>query len=79
MSKFLTRRQSLMGLAAAATLVFRRGALAQPAGGEATLRIGVLGVMRGPAASWGLVNKYCAEVTAQMYNEQGGVEVAGKR
>ena len=79
MSKFVTRRQSLIGLATASTFLSRRHALAQAAGGEAGLKIGVLGVMRGPAASWGLVNKYCAEVTAQMYNEQGGVEVAGKR
>ena len=35
--------------------------------------------MRGPAASWGLVNKYCAETTAEMYNQQGGVEIGGER
>ena len=27
------------------------------------------------AASWGLVNKYAAEATAQMYNEKGGVKI----
>lgn len=43
------------------------------------LKIGVLGVMSGPAASWGLVNKYCAEATAQMFNEKGGVEIDGKK
>ena len=50
-----------------------------PAAGGKVLKIGVLGVMRGPAASWGLVNKYCAEATAQMYNEQGGVEIGGEK
>ncbi|MGH6899336.1 MAG: ABC transporter substrate-binding protein [Geminicoccaceae bacterium] len=45
---------------------------------ENVLKIGVLGVMSGPAASWGLVNKYSAEATAQMYNEQGGVEIDGE-
>ncbi len=40
-----------------------------------TLKIGVLGVMSGPAASWGLVNRYCAEVTAKMYNAMGGVKI----
>ena len=35
--------------------------------------------MSGPAASWGLVNKYSAEATAQMYNEQGGVEIDGEK
>jgi branched-chain amino acid transport system substrate-binding protein len=46
---------------------------------ERVLKIGVLGVMSGPAASWGLVNKYCAETTAQMYNEKGGVEIGGQK
>lgn len=46
---------------------------------EKVLKIGVLGVMSGPAASWGLVNKYCAEATALMYNEKGGVEIGGQK
>ena len=50
-----------------------------PAGAQNTLKIGVLGVMSGPAASWGLVNKYSAEATAEMYNEQGGVEIDGEK
>ncbi len=43
------------------------------------LKIGVDGVMSGAAASWGLVNKYAAETTAEMYNEQGGVLIGGKK
>ena len=39
---------------------------------QKVLKIGVLGVMSGPAASWGLVNRYCAETSAQLINEQGG-------
>ena len=46
---------------------------------EKVLKIGVLGVMKGPAASWGLVNKYSAETTAEMYNENGGVEIGGQK
>ncbi len=46
---------------------------------DKVLKIGVLGVMSGPAASWGLVNKYCAEATAQMFNEKGGVEIDGEK
>ena len=58
----------------------RAMAQTQPAAGsENVLKIGVLGVLRGPAASWGLVNKHCAEVTAQMYNEQGGVKIGNER
>jgi len=46
---------------------------------EKELKIGVLGVMSGPAASWGLVNKYCAIATAKMYNDKGGVEIDGEK
>ena len=35
---------------------------------QEVLKIGVNGVMSGEAASWGLVNKYCAETTADIYN-----------
>ncbi|MDR3211498.1 MAG: ABC transporter substrate-binding protein [Planctomycetota bacterium] len=43
------------------------------------IKIGVLGVMSGPAASWGLVNRYCAEASANMINAQGGFEIGGKK
>lgn len=46
---------------------------------EPVLKIGVLGTMSGPAAPWGLVSKHCAEATAEMYNEAGGVEIGGER
>lgn len=62
-----TRRGLLAG--AGATLAF---GIVGRARAENVLKIGVLGVMSGPAASWGLVNRYCAEATAQMYNEKGG-------
>jgi len=42
-----------------------------------TLKIGVLGVMSGQAASWGLVCKYSSEAVAKIYNDQGGVEIDG--
>jgi branched-chain amino acid transport system substrate-binding protein len=81
-----TRREILAGAGAtAAWLGAGAGrpafAQAQPAAtsGGKVLKIGVLGVMRGPAASWGLVNRYCAETTAEIYNEQGGVEIGGER
>jgi branched-chain amino acid transport system substrate-binding protein len=78
-----TRRRLLGSLGAAVVLTADPGramAQTQPAAGsENVLKIGVLGVLRGPAASWGLVNKHCAEVTAQMYNEQGGVKIGNER
>lgn len=46
---------------------------------QKVLTIGVLGVMSGPAASWGLVNRYCTEATAQMVNEQGGWDIGGEK
>ena len=46
---------------------------------QKVLKIGVLGVMSGPAASWGLVNRYCAEATAQMVNDQGGWDIGGEK
>ena len=47
--------------------------------GRCALKIGVLGVMSGPCAKWGLVNKYCALASAEMYNERGGVEIEGEK
>lgn len=43
------------------------------------ITIGVLGVMSGAAASWGLTNKYSAEATANMYNAKGGIVIDGKK
>lgn len=53
--------------------------IAVPSFAQETLKIGVNGVMSGEAASWGLVNKYCAETTADMYNAKGGVDIGGKK
>jgi branched-chain amino acid transport system substrate-binding protein len=46
---------------------------------DLVIRVGVLGVMSGPAAAWGLVSKFCAETTAEMYNDAGGVDLGGAR
>ena len=71
-------RRTLLAGASGLTLLALLG-LDAPAAAEGVLKVGVLGVMSGPAASWGLVNKYSAEATAQMYNEQGGVEIDGEK
>jgi branched-chain amino acid transport system substrate-binding protein len=61
---------------AAIPALIAAGVMPMPAGAaDKVLKIGVLGVMSGPAASWGLVNKYCAEATAQMFNDKGGVKI----
>src|ERR1700730_9224626 len=72
----LRRRNFLIGVA---VFVLGTGPLGGSLRAEEVLKIGVLGVMSGPAASWGLVNKYCAETSAQLYNEQGGFEIGGKK
>ena len=70
------RRSVLLGTALAAMATWCMPGIATA---EETLKIGVLGVMSGPAASWGLTNKYCAEATANMYNAKGGVEIGGEK
>jgi branched-chain amino acid transport system substrate-binding protein len=72
----ICRPQISIGIAltALASAFFAGPLLAQD-----VLKIGVLGVMSGPAASWGLVNKYCAQTSAELYNEQGGFEIGGKK
>ena len=66
-------------VAAAGLMVAAAAVLASAAKAEPTLKIGVLGVMSGPSASWGLVSKYSAEAGAAMYNEKGGVEIGGEK
>jgi len=68
-------RLHLTLLAAAAPLAL----FGAPSRAQEVLRIGVNGVMSGEAASWGLVNKYCAETTADMVNAKGGADIGGKR
>jgi branched-chain amino acid transport system substrate-binding protein len=68
---------SRLGTSVALAVGVALGLAGPAAAQENVLKIGVLGVMSGPAASWGLVNRYSAEATAQMYNEQGGVEIDG--
>jgi branched-chain amino acid transport system substrate-binding protein len=77
MTRWVTTRHWLL-TAAASLAAFGAVGLAPPAWAQ-EIKIGVLGVMSGPAASWGLVNKYCAEATAAMYNEKGGVDIGGTK
>ncbi len=72
----LCRRDLLIGVAA---FILGTVSFSSPVQAQEVLKIGVLGVMSGSAASWGLVNKYCAETSAQLYNEQGGFEIGGKK
>jgi branched-chain amino acid transport system substrate-binding protein len=71
----IQRRKVVMSLLLAGMC----GATALSASAQDVLKIGVNGVMSGAAASWGLVNKYCTETTAEMFNAKGGVEIGGKK
>jgi branched-chain amino acid transport system substrate-binding protein len=71
-----TRRTLLATAALSAVAVLGWSATASA---ESVLKVGVLGVMSGPAASWGLTNRYCAEATANMYNAKGGVDIGGEK
>jgi branched-chain amino acid transport system substrate-binding protein len=77
----MTRAFSISRSALLATAIAAAGvcSFASGAASQSVLKIGVLGVMSGPAASWGLVNKYSAEATAQLINEKGGVEIGGEK
>ncbi|MFQ5773041.1 MAG: ABC transporter substrate-binding protein [Kiloniellaceae bacterium] len=70
-------RAAALGVSAAILVLGLAGGAAEAQ--QKTLKIGVLGVMSGPAASWGLVNRYCAEAAAQMINEQGGWKIGGEK
>ena len=73
----MNKRMSLKTLAALTLAMFAAAPAAYAA--DNVLKIGVNGVMSGAAASWGQVNKYCAETTAEMYNAKGGVDIGGKK
>ncbi len=73
----MNKRMSLKTLAALTLAMF--AAVPATYAADNVLKIGVNGVMSGAAASWGLVNKYCAETTAEMYNAKGGVDIGGKK
>ena len=65
----------LVGVLGACAGILPSSAFAQ----EKVLRIGQLGVMSGPAASWGLINKYTAQAHINLINEDGGFEIDGEK
>ena len=74
----LTSRRALLQGAGALALAGAIGAPARVRAEGKILKIGQLGVMSGPEASWGLVNKFSALATGEMYNAKGGVEIDGE-
>lgn len=76
-TEMLKRRTVVAALAAASGLSLL--GVGSVSAQEKVLKIGQLGVMSGPAASWGLVNRYAAEAHAKMINESGGWEIDGEK
>ncbi|WP_282605299.1 ABC transporter substrate-binding protein [Pelagibius sp. Alg239-R121] len=76
----IIRRAALKmtAIAAVSALALTAGSGFSAMAANKELKIGVLGVMSGPAASWGLVNRYCAETTANMINAAGGIDIGGE-
>ena len=62
-------------LALSAALI---GGVSVGAGAE-TLKIGLIGPLTGPAASWGYAAKGSMQTLAEEYNSKGGIEVGGKK
>jgi branched-chain amino acid transport system substrate-binding protein len=79
MSGDIRRRAGVAALAFGAAAVAAGAPVGTAEAQDKVLRIGQLGVMSGPAASWGLVNRYTAEVQAQIINENGGWEIDGEK
>lgn len=73
-----TTRRTLLKGSGALALTGLLGAPALVRAEGPVLKIGQLGVMSGPEASWGLVNKFSCLATAEMYNAMGGVEIGGQ-
>lgn len=79
-----TRRRLLKGAGALAIAGIYATAIGVITANDAfaegkTLKIGQLGVMSGAEASWGLVNKYAAQATADMWNAKGGFDIGGEK
>lgn len=77
MMKQILKNLQAAALAACVAATATAGAPAQAA--TKTLKIGFLGVMSGPSASWGLVNRYCIEVAAKEINRRGGWQIGGDK
>lgn len=74
----IASRRTLLKGAGALALAGAIGAPARVRAEGKVLKIGQLGVMSGPEASWGLVNKFSCLATAEMWNAKGGVEIDGE-
>lgn len=77
--KFLSKHFLRMIIVCVLLVIFVLPIFAQEVPLGEPFKVGVLGVLSGHAASWGLVCKYCAEASAKLINDEGGFIVDGVR
>jgi len=77
--KFLSKNFLKMIIVCVLLVIFVLPIFAQEVPLGEPFKVGVLGVLSGHAASWGLVCKYCAEASAKLINDEGGFIVDGTR
>lgn len=51
----------------------------KPESEDRVLKVGVIAPLSGPAQSWGEATLHSAQVVADYYNQQGGIEIEGER
>lgn len=62
-----------------AAIALAAAAMATPAIAQCELKLGVIGVMSGPAAQWGLALRGAAELVAAEANQAGGLQVGAQK
>ena len=62
-----------------AAIALAAAAMATPAFAQCELKLGVIGVMSGPAAQWGLALRGAAELVAAEANQAGGLQVGAQK
>lgn len=74
-----TRCRARPVLAAAALSSAMLAVAAGPAAADCELKLGIIGVMSGPAAQWGLALRGAAEMVAAEANHEGGLPVGSQK
>jgi len=75
----VTRQNRSANSLAAAVAVIGMVSLPLPAAAACELTLGMIGVMSGPAAQWGMAIRGAAELVAAEANEKGGLQVGAEK
>jgi branched-chain amino acid transport system substrate-binding protein len=55
------------------------GATAGVAVAQPELKLGVMAILSGPGSAWGIAIEHAAELAAEDYNKQGGIDIGGTK